>query len=74
MGLSTMAAALREDQGTIEDAIEPYLLANGYIERTARGRVASIKTYEMFRLSYPGSPKLDDDLNQGKLFWKQLIF
>ena len=66
MGLSTMAAALSEDEGTIEDAIEPYLLANGYIERTARGRVASIKTYEMFRLSYPGSEKLDEE--QGQLF------
>lgn len=53
MGLSTMAAALSEDEGTIEDAIEPYLLANGYIERTARGRVASVKTYELFRLNYP---------------------
>lgn len=65
MGLSTMAAALSEDEGTIEDAIEPYLLANGFIERTARGRVASIKTYEMFRLSYPASQKLD---NEGNLF------
>ena len=65
MGLSTIAAALSEDEGTIEDAIEPYLLANGYIERTARGRVASVKTYELFRLSYPNSEKLD---SQGKLF------
>ncbi len=63
MGLSTMAAALSEDEGTIEDAIEPYLLANGFIERTARGRVASIKTYEMFRLSYPNSQKLDEEGN-----------
>jgi Holliday junction DNA helicase RuvB len=68
MGLSTIAAALSEDEGTIEDAIEPYLLANGYIERTARGRVASVKTYEMFRLSYPNSEKIDDDFKQGKLF------
>ena len=44
------------------------LLANGFIERTARGRVASVKTYEMFRLSYPNSQKLDDDFTQGKLF------
>ena len=51
MGLSTIAAALSEDEGTIEDAIEPYLLANGYIERTARGRIASLKTYELFRLN-----------------------
>ena len=53
MGLNTIAAALSEDEGTIEDAIEPYLLANGYIERTARGRIASIKSYELFRLSAP---------------------
>jgi Holliday junction DNA helicase RuvB len=53
MGLSTMSAALSEDEGTIEEAIEPYLLANGYIERTARGRVASVKTYELFRLTPP---------------------
>lgn len=62
MGLSTMAAALSEDEGTIEDAIEPYLLANGYIERTARGRVASIKTYDMFRLMPPTNK------DQGTLF------
>lgn len=65
MGLSTIAAALSEDEGTIEDAIEPYLLANGFIERTARGRIAAVKTYEMFRLSYPGSEKLE---SEGNLF------
>ncbi len=61
MGLSTIAAALSEDEGTIEDAIEPYLLANGFIERTARGRVASVKTYEMFRLSSPNSSKIQEE-------------
>ncbi len=60
MGLSTIAAALSEDEGTVEDAIEPYLLANGFIERTARGRVATVKTYELFRLSPPQ--------NEGSLF------
>ncbi len=53
MGLSTIAAALSEDEGTIEDVIEPYLLANGYIQRTARGRVATPKAYEFFRLTPP---------------------
>jgi Holliday junction DNA helicase RuvB len=53
IGLSTISAALSEDEGTIEDAIEPYLLANGYIQRTARGRVASVKSYELFRLTPP---------------------
>ena len=51
MGLSTIGASLSEDEGTIEDVIEPYLLANGYIERTARGRIATPKTYEHFKLS-----------------------
>ena len=49
VGLSTIAAALSEDEGTIEDVLEPYLLANGFIERTARGRVASEKCYEVFK-------------------------
>ena len=53
MGLATIAAALSEDEGTIEDVLEPYLLANGYIERTARGRVATAKAYEMFKLTPP---------------------
>ena len=53
MGLSTIAAALSEDEGTLEEAIEPYLLANGYIQRTARGRVATVKSYELFRLTPP---------------------
>lgn len=53
MGLSTMAAALSEDEGTIEDVLEPYLLANGYLERTARGRVATPKTYELLKFGTP---------------------
>jgi len=53
LGLSTVAAALSEDEGTIEEAIEPYLLANGYIEKTARGRVATPKAYELFNEKYP---------------------
>jgi Holliday junction DNA helicase RuvB len=58
IGLSTIGAALSEDEGTIEDVIEPYLLANGYIERTARGRVATQKSYEHFRLTMPGKEGL----------------
>ncbi len=48
IGLNTIAAAMSEDEGTIEDVIEPYLLANGYIERTAKGRIATYKTYSFF--------------------------
>lgn len=46
LGLSTIAAALSEDEGTIEDVIEPYLLANGYIQRTAKGRTLSYKSFD----------------------------
>ncbi len=53
MGLSTIAAALSEDEGTVEDVIEPYLLANGYLERTAKGRCATPKTYEVLHLKLP---------------------
>ncbi|WP_297949599.1 Holliday junction branch migration DNA helicase RuvB [uncultured Campylobacter sp.] len=48
LGLSTIAAALSEDEGTIEDVIEPYLLANGYIEKTAKGRIVTDKACEAF--------------------------
>jgi Holliday junction DNA helicase RuvB len=63
MGLSTIGAALSEDEGTIEDVLEPYLIANGYIERTARGRIATSKSYALFRLTPPSSKE-----DQGALF------
>jgi holliday junction DNA helicase RuvB len=47
MGLSTIAAALSEDEGTVEDVLEPYLIANGYLERTAKGRIATHKTFDV---------------------------
>ncbi|WP_086244237.1 Holliday junction branch migration DNA helicase RuvB [Campylobacter devanensis] len=53
LGLSTIAAALSEDEGTIEDVIEPYLLSNGYIQRTAKGRILSDQTYKMFGKTPP---------------------
>ncbi|NPA87795.1 MAG: Holliday junction branch migration DNA helicase RuvB [Epsilonproteobacteria bacterium] len=49
LGLSTIAAALSEDEGTIEEVIEPFLLANGYIEKTPKGRIATRKAYEILR-------------------------
>lgn len=52
LGLNTISAALSEDEGTIEDVIEPYLLANSYIQRTAKGRIATCKSYEMLKIPY----------------------
>jgi len=57
MGLSTIGASLSEDEGTIEDVLEPYLIANGYVERTARGRIATRKTYELLRMTPPDTYK-----------------
>jgi len=55
LGLSTISAALSEDEETIEDVIEPFLLANGYIERTARGRLATRKSYILLNLQKEGT-------------------
>ncbi|MFP6201648.1 Holliday junction branch migration DNA helicase RuvB [Helicobacter pylori] len=50
VGLNTIAASMREDEGTIEDVIEPFLLANGYLERTAKGRIATTKTHALLKI------------------------
>jgi Holliday junction DNA helicase RuvB len=52
MGLSTIAAALSEDEGTVEDVLEPYLIANGYLERTAKGRKATRSTYDVLNIPF----------------------
>ena len=51
VGLDTLAAAIGEDSGTLEDVYEPYLLKNGFLNRTPRGRTASALAYE--HLGFP---------------------
>lgn len=46
VGIDTLAAALGEDSGTLEDVYEPYLIQNGFIQRTPRGRVATTFAYD----------------------------
>ncbi len=53
-GLDTLAASIGEDSGTIEDLVEPYLLQNGLINRTPRGRVATEAAYAHLGLDYAG--------------------
>ena len=53
VGLDTLAAAIGEDSGTIEDVYEPYLIQNGLIQRTPRGRVVTRSAYEHFHLPIP---------------------
>lgn len=53
VGLDTLAAATGEDPGTIEDVYEPYLIKNGFLNRTPRGRVVTERTYHHFGLEMP---------------------
>ena len=52
-GVESLAAALSESRDTIEDVIEPYLIQQGFLERTPRGRVAAPKAYLHLGLSAP---------------------
>lgn len=63
VGLSTIATAVGEDTGSIEEVYEPYLIQQGLIKRTPRGRVATEKSYKHFnRSNYNFSNSLFDDL------------
>jgi len=52
VGLKTMAAALSDEEATIEEVIEPYLIQLGFLERTAKGRVATKKAYEHLGIAF----------------------
>ena len=58
VGLSTLAVAVGEEQDTLEDVYEPYLLQQGLIERTPRGRMATRRAFEHLGLESPGAPTL----------------
>jgi holliday junction DNA helicase RuvB len=58
VGLSTLAVAVGEEQDTIEDVYEPYLLQQGLIERTPRGRAATPRAYAHLGLDPPGQGRL----------------
>ena len=55
LGIETIAATLSEDVGTIEEVYEPYLMQIGFIQRTPRGRVITIKAYEHLRITPPST-------------------
>lgn len=61
VGLDTLSAAVCEDSGTIEDVIEPFLIQQGFLNRTPRGRVATPAAYAHFGRPTPATP-------QGSLF------
>lgn len=59
VGLSTLSAALNEEAQTIEDIYEPFLIQNGFIERTPRGRRATPNGYSCLGLDFPGEGRVE---------------
>ena len=53
VGLTTVAVAVGEDSGTLEDVFEPYLIQQGFLERTQRGRCATVLAYRRFGITPP---------------------
>jgi len=66
VGVESIAAALSEERGTVEDVLEPYLIQQGFISRTARGRMATPRAYRHFGLDAPEGSGGGDDLFAGK--------
>ena len=62
VGVESLAAALSEERGTIEDVLEPYLIQQGYLMRTARGRMVTGRAYRHLGLKQPKRPPQPEDL------------
>ncbi|MEE4639509.1 MAG: Holliday junction branch migration DNA helicase RuvB [Wenzhouxiangella sp.] len=59
VGVESLSASLSEERGTLEDVIEPYLIQEGYLVRTARGRMATARAWRHFGLNPPEAPIAD---------------
>jgi Holliday junction DNA helicase RuvB len=59
VGVESLAAAIGEERGTIEDVIEPYLIQQGYMMRTPRGRMVTSQAYTHFGLGRNGQSEID---------------
>ncbi len=67
VGIDSLAVAVGEDAGTLEEVYEPYLIKSGYLQRTSRGRVATEKAYRRFDYRLPEERK-EDEAGQSSLF------
>ena len=65
VGLGTIAAAVGEDAATLEEVYEPYLMQQGFLERTARGRVATPRAWQRLGVSPPASGGVQGSLLDG---------
>ena len=63
VGVDNLAAAIGEERDTIEDVLEPYLIQQGYLQRTTRGRVATANAYRHFGLVVTNNPVIKDLLD-----------
>lgn len=68
VGVDNLAAAIGEESGTIEEVIEPYLIQQGLMMRTPRGRVVTAATWRHFGLRQHGAPASQDESRPGDLF------
>ena len=66
-GLETLAAAIGEDKGTIEEIYEPFLIQEGFLDRTPRGRMATQRAFDHFEIEPPKRSRSDPDRRQPKL-------
>jgi Holliday junction DNA helicase RuvB len=57
VGVGALSAAISEDEDSIEDIYEPYLIQIGFLDRTPRGRMATRKAFEHFKILLPGNQK-----------------
>jgi holliday junction DNA helicase RuvB len=57
VGIGSLAAAINEDEDSIEDIYEPYLIQIGFLDRTPRGRMATKKAFDHFKIMLPGNQK-----------------
>jgi Holliday junction DNA helicase RuvB len=60
VGVDSLAAALGEERGTLEDVVEPYLIQEGFLQRTARGRIATRSAYAHFAIALPAARERPD--------------
>ena len=59
VGIDNLAAAIGEERDTIEDVLEPFLIQQGFLQRTSRGRIATVLAYRHFGLPPPGTGSAD---------------
>jgi Holliday junction DNA helicase RuvB len=64
VGLDTLGATLSEETDTIESVIEPYLIMEGFIKKTPRGRMVTRKAYDVFGMNYSKKLSVEDFLEE----------